>query len=113
MTVKAVRIQNPGRGACEKLAELSHGDFSRLSCFIYEACGIKMSAGKKTMLETRLLKRLRSLGMGSFSDYCTYLFGSEGGKQEAVLMIDLVTTNKTDFFREPDHFDYLVREVLP
>jgi chemotaxis protein methyltransferase CheR len=97
----------------ERPAGLSHGDFSRLSRFIHETCGIKLSAGKKTMLETRLLKRLRSLGMRSFADYCAYLFGSEEGKQEAVRMIDLVTTNKTDFFREPDHFDYLIREVLP
>ncbi len=94
-------------------ARLSNGDFSRLSRFIHEACGIKMAAGKKTMLETRLHKRLRSLDMGSFADYCAYLFGSEEGKLEAVRMIDLVTTNKTDFFREPDHFAYLVREVLP
>jgi chemotaxis protein methyltransferase CheR len=97
----------------ERPTGLSNGDFLRLSRFIHETCGIKMPAGKKTLIETRLQKRLRSLGIGSFADYCTYLFGSEEGQLEAVRMIDLVTTNKTDFFREPDHFAYLVREVLP
>jgi chemotaxis protein methyltransferase CheR len=97
----------------ERPTGLSSGDFLRLSRFIHETCGIKMPAGKKILVETRLQKRLRSLGMRSFADYCTHLFGSEEGKLEAVRMIDLVTTNKTDFFREPDHFVYLVREVLP
>lgn len=91
---------------------LSKNDFSRLSEFIYKECGIKMPPAKKTMLEARLQKRLRTLGMSSFGAYCDFLFSSEGLKLELVQMIDLVTTNKTDFFREPDHFDYLVNHVL-
>jgi chemotaxis protein methyltransferase CheR len=93
-------------------ARLSHADFSRLSRFIYEECGIRMPVTKKSMLEARLQKRLRALGMGSFSAYCTYLFGSSGG-DELVRMIDLATTNKTDFFREADHFAYLIQRALP
>jgi chemotaxis protein methyltransferase CheR len=94
-------------------ATLSVKDFGRLSRFIYDKCGIKMPDVKKTMLEARLQKRLRSLGMHRFSDYCDYLFSQEGLAQELVPMIDMVTTNKTDFFREPDHFDYLTQKVLP
>ncbi len=92
---------------------MSPRDFSRLSGFIYEEVGIKMPPAKKTMLESRLQKRLRALDMKSFSDYCDYLFSPRGTELELVQMIDLVTTNKTDFFREPEHFDYLVRTVLP
>lgn len=102
--------------ACQRVdctANLSGEDFSRLSQFIYKQCGIKMPIAKKTMLEARLQKRLRSLGMRSFGDYCNYLFSPRGIDQELVQMIDLVTTNKTDFFREPDHFDYLLQRVLP
>jgi chemotaxis protein methyltransferase CheR len=51
--------------------------------------------------------------MDSFSRYCTYLFSAEGQAQETIRMIDLVTTNKTDFFREADHFSYLVDTLLP
>lgn len=94
-------------------ASLSDKDFNRLSEFIHSECGIKMPPAKKTMLEARLLKRLRSLGMTSFRDYCDYLFSPEGTERELVHMIDMVTTNKTDFFREPSHFDYLTQSALP
>jgi chemotaxis protein methyltransferase CheR len=92
---------------------LSSRDFGRLSRFIYDTCGIKMPDVKKTMLEARLQKRLRGLGMHSFGDYCDYLFSSAGLEQELVQMLDMVTTNQADFFREPDHFDYLTQKVLP
>jgi len=94
-------------------ASLSPQEFGRLSRFIYDTCGIKMPEVKKTMLEARLQKRLRALGMRSFADYCEFLFTTHGQQQELVQMLDMVTTNKTDFFREPDHFDYLTRKVLP
>ncbi len=95
------------------LVRMSSREFTSLSRFIYEQCGIRMPEVKKTMLEGRLQKRLRFLGMGSFADYIEYLFNSAENNQELVQMIDLVTTNKTDFFREPDHFDYLREKVLP
>ncbi|MEW5746881.1 MAG: protein-glutamate O-methyltransferase [Nitrospirota bacterium] len=94
-------------------AAMSEKDFKRLSEFIYGECGIKMPPSKKTMLEARLQKRLRSLGLRSFAEYCDYLFSPEGVEREMVSMIDMVTTNKTDFFREPTHFDYLTRTALP
>ena len=95
------------------LVSMGNREFASLSRFIYEQCGIKMPEAKKTMLEGRLQKRLRHLGLKSFADYIDYLFGPEGMERELVPMIDLVTTNKTDFFREPDHFDYLRDRVLP
>ncbi|MBI5740179.1 MAG: protein-glutamate O-methyltransferase [Nitrospirae bacterium] len=94
-------------------AVLSEKDFRRLSGFIHNECGIKMPEAKKVLLESRLRKRLRVLGMRSYSEYCDYLFSPEGTNSELVHMIDVVTTNKTDFFREPRHFDYLVRTALP
>ncbi|GFO68982.1 chemotaxis protein methyltransferase [Geomonas limicola] len=92
---------------------LSAKEFGRLSRFIYDTCGIKMPEVKKTMLEARLAKRLRTLGMHSFVEYCDYLFSATGQENELVQMLDMVTTNKTDFFREPDHFEYLTQKVLP
>jgi chemotaxis protein methyltransferase CheR len=92
---------------------LSNGDFARMSRLIYDECGIKMPDVKRTMLEARLGRRLKSLGLHSFGEYCDYLFSREGMEQEVVLMIDLVTTNKTDFFREPAHFDHMLLKVLP
>jgi chemotaxis protein methyltransferase CheR len=53
------------------------------------------------------------LNLTSFSEYCDYLFGHQGQKEEIVHFLDVVTTNKTDFFREPDHFEYLTQKALP
>jgi chemotaxis protein methyltransferase CheR len=56
---------------------------------------------------------LRKLDIESFSDYADYIFSPAGEKAEMISMVDLITTNKTDFFREADHFEYLLHTVLP
>ncbi|UHS63448.1 chemotaxis protein CheR [Agrobacterium vaccinii] len=92
---------------------LSTRDFRELSSFIYEYCGIKMPETKRSMLEGRLRKRLRATGYANFSDYCDYLFRHGGMEAESIFLIDVVTTNKTDFFREPNHFDFMEKVALP
>lgn len=99
--------------ARQVFATMSNSEFSRLSGLIHGHCGIMLPPAKKTMLEGRLRKRLGALGMKSFAEYCSYIFDSKGGGDEYVHMLDAVTTNKTDFFREPEHFDYLLLRVLP
>ena len=96
-----------------KRLSLSERDFRRLSAYIETELGIKMPEAKKIMLESRLQKRLKALSMDSFSDYCDYLFSAEGQNTELFQMINIVTTNKTDFFRESNHFDYLFSVALP
>ena len=93
--------------------QLAPKDFQRLSNFIHGEYGIKLPEAKKIMLESRLGKRLRTLQIDSFHEYVDYVLSQEGKEYELIHMIDLVTTNKTDFFREPVHFDYLIRQVLP
>lgn len=92
---------------------ISEKDFSRFSQLIYDVCGIKMPPHKQSMLEARLRKRLRFLGLSSYEDYRKYLFSQDGMVEELTSMIDVVTTNKTDFFREPRHFDFLIETALP
>jgi len=92
---------------------LSDRDFQRLSEFIYDFVGIKMPPAKKTMVEGRLAKRVRLLGHNNYSEYCDFVFSPEGQRLELVHLIDVITTNKTDFFREPAHFDYLADKALP
>lgn len=87
--------------------------FKRLADFIYSECGIKLPVAKKTMLEARLQKRLRVLGMDCFATYCDYLFTPKGMELELISLIDTVTTNTTEFFRESKHFDVLTGKVLP
>lgn len=93
--------------------ELTRQEFQALSQFIYAEIGIKMPEVKRTMLTGRLQKRLRALKLSNYREYCEFLFSREGMESELVHLFDVVTTNKTDFFREPGHFDYLVRETLP
>jgi chemotaxis protein methyltransferase CheR len=88
-------------------------EFRRFSSLIYQACGIRMTLTKKTMLEARLQKRLRILSMSSFRQYADLLFSKEGLETELPAMINVVTTNKTEFFREPAHYNFLVQRALP
>jgi chemotaxis protein methyltransferase CheR len=87
--------------------------FQQFSSFIYDRVGIQLPPTKKTMLEARLQKRLKALAIDSFEEYSRYVFSSEGQRAEMVHLIDVVTTNKTDFFREPGHFAYLTQTALP
>jgi len=95
------------------LVTMTDSEFRRLSEFISAECGIKMPPTKKVMLEARLRKRLRHHEMNSFKEYCDYLFSPRGMKNELIHMINVVTTNKTDFFRETAHFEYILEKVLP
>lgn len=94
-------------------AVLKEREFSRFSKFIYEEVGIKLPPAKKIMVEARLQKRLKALGLSSFEEYAEYAFSEAGQRDETIHMIDVVTTNKTDFFREPSHFEYLVKKAIP
>ena len=99
--------------ATPQLCSMRNKEFEQFSALIYDEVGIKMPPAKKTMLEARLQKRLKALGMHSFQEYSDFIFSPAGREQEIIQLIDVVTTNKTDFFREPQHFDFLVREAIP
>lgn len=99
--------------ASQGLSSLSEADFRRLAKFIQGELGIRMPDTKRIMLESRLQKRIRHFGMSGFSEYVDFVFSEEGRRTELINMIDAVTTNKTDFFREPDHFDFLLERILP
>jgi chemotaxis protein methyltransferase CheR len=99
--------------AFEALDHLSQRDFERLARFIHDYSGIKMPPSKKTMVEGRLRRRARATGAATLAEYCRYLFDHGGLEEEVFDLIDAVTTNKTDFFREPEHFRFLSQQVLP
>ena len=93
---------------------LTAGQFADFSGFIAARLGIKMPPSKLTMLQSRLHRRLRELGLESFAEYHDRFFNDAAHRAEELEhLLNLATTNKTDFFREPDHFDALVKQVLP
>lgn len=104
--------EGPGRPGEWSGAALGAAEFRRLADFIHAHCGIRLPSAKRIMVESRLRKRLRALGLSSFREYCDLVFGARGGG-ERLHLVDALTTNKTDFFREPQHFEYLLRTALP
>jgi chemotaxis protein methyltransferase CheR len=92
---------------------ISERDYTRLRQLIYDEAGIALGTGRKTMLEVRIRRRLKALEMYSYTEYCEYLFSRQGMKDELIHLIDVVTTNKTDFFREAGHFEFLTTRGIP
>jgi chemotaxis protein methyltransferase CheR len=93
-------------------AELTEKQFKKISGIVYDLCGIHLKEGKEALVRARLMKRLRALGMENFNTYIHFI-ESDAGSRELEMMVDVMTTNKTSFFREPAHFDYLRDHVLP
>ena len=85
----------------------------KLIDIIYKHSGIVLTPDKKSMVSSRLNKRLRANRLASFEEYLEFLRSSEDGALETTLMIDEITTNKTDFFREKQHFDFMTETLLP
>ena len=93
--------------------QLSAADFAKIAALVTQQSGIKLPAGKRSMLEGRVRKRARAAGFPTIAAYCAHLFRSNGIAAELVHLIDAATTNKTDFFREPQHFQQLEMRMLP
>lgn len=92
---------------------LSDIDFKKLSDFIYSNYGIKLPITKKVMLESRLRPRLTTNNIDSYKEYTNWVLSGKAGEAEIINMIDLVSTNKTDFYRESAHFDFMKEVALP
>ncbi|OMG52987.1 SAM-dependent methyltransferase [Azonexus hydrophilus] len=91
---------------------ISDQEFALFQRLIYKIAGINLSDAKKVLLVGRLQKRLRFHGLDSYARYYRLLASGEH-PEELQIMVDLLTTNETYFFREPKHFEFLRDEVLP
>ncbi len=92
---------------------INETEFRLFRELVYRETGINLVDGKKLLLVTRLSKRLKQLRLQSFLEYYEYLKGAGAANREMTNLINLVTTNKTDFFREKHHFDFLSTSILP
>jgi chemotaxis protein methyltransferase CheR len=92
--------------------EISSHEFQLLQELVRSHTGISLSDHKRSLVASRLGKRLRALNLGSFRSYYDFLVG-ERGAEELEQFVNAMTTNKTDFYREPVHFEFLEREIIP
>ena len=90
--------------------ELSGKVYGRFKNLIYERAGISLGANKQALLSARLRKRMRGLGIGSFAEYYDYVQG-DSTEEEIVQLLDAVSTNVTQFYREARHFDVLAETL--
>lgn len=101
----------PGRG-CKAGDSLPAHSFEALARLLTGHTGIRLPATKKQMVEGRLRKRAHALGL-DIAGYCETLFSGETAGAEFLHVVDAITTNKTDFWREPDHFTFLAGRAVP
>lgn len=93
--------------------ELTNREFHTIAQYVEKNIGIKMPETKRIMMQSRLMSRLRVLELSSYKEYIDYVFNRDEKQEELILMIDALTTNKTEFFREADHFVYMENRALP
>ena len=113
MTIAEDRNRRKAMRSSHDAPPLSMSDFFRLRKLIKEVAGISLGENKVELLRGRLHKRLTHHGLSSFRDYIRLLRDETSSGQEMVHFINRVTTNKTHFFRESYHFDFLRDTVLP
>lgn len=87
-------------------------DFEKLSRFIYQTFGIQISENKRYLLQNRLVKRLRELNLDNYTDYTNYVLNAKDSGDEVIQMMNVISTNKTDFFREQEHFDFFPEQIV-
>ncbi len=93
-------------------AHLTESQFQQISQLVKQTCGINLHDGKKELVKARLAKRLRQTGLGSFEDYLNHVRDDDTGA-EMTSMLDSISTNLTQFFRENAHFEFLKTTLIP
>jgi chemotaxis protein methyltransferase CheR len=95
----------------EREFAFSAREFREIVATLRDESGIALTESKAPLVYSRLVKRLRTLGLASFKDYCALLRSNDAG--ERAHMVAALTTNVTRFFREPHHFEHLSTKLLP
>jgi chemotaxis protein methyltransferase CheR len=98
--------------ATPQACELTADDFRRLTALVHDICGIALNETKRALVTHRLSPRVRSLGFATFGEYVDFVCSPTSGR-EMIHLLDLLTTNETQFFREPQHFDFLEASLVP
>ncbi|MBN1594330.1 hypothetical protein JW933_00240 [candidate division FCPU426 bacterium] len=91
--------------------ELTEEEFADISQLVKKECGINLTEGKKELVKARLARRLKELGLRSYGAYYEYLRNGDR-TDEMILMMDVLSTHVTQFFRQPEQFHYLRQVYL-
>jgi chemotaxis protein methyltransferase CheR len=94
------------------IIDISDEEFNKISGLVYEKFGINLSVAKRELVKGRLNKLLRQLGFKNFSEYYDYVI-KDDSKKSLLQMVDKISTNHTYFYRESDHFEYLINDIIP
>ncbi|HEY8551795.1 MAG TPA: protein-glutamate O-methyltransferase CheR [Vicinamibacterales bacterium] len=100
------------RSGAEPDLTLSDRDLQRIARIVYQRSGITLGIAKRPLIVARLQKRLRAGGFASFASYVRHVESDRTG-EEVTALLDAIATNHTSFFREPAHFEFLARRVVP
>ncbi len=106
-------IRNISQSTYSKSQIMSNQLFEKWRQFIYENSGIYFQDNKKYLLESRLLKRINYLGLGSYDDYLKYIIDGINGINEKIYLFEAITINETYFFRNQPQLDVLIRTIIP
>jgi chemotaxis protein methyltransferase CheR len=97
-------------GALPEVKPLEAGEFGLFQRIVFREAGIHLGDIKLALVASRLLRRIRDLGLTSYGAYYRRVVEN---KDELTLMLDAITTNETQFFREPRHFELLGDALVP
>lgn len=108
-----LQVQNTDdRLSQKKSAILNDRQLKRVADFIGSEVGIQLPVSKQKLVEGRLRRRLKALNFDDFKSYLDYTLESADGELEQLQLIDVITTNKTNFYREAEHFSYLEKTAI-
>lgn len=94
------------------MVAINETNYEFLRRLVYEHSRINLGPDKKELVARRIQKRLRALNLSNSEAYCE-LLKSPQGEEELTDLLDVISTNVTDFFREPQHFKFLSEHLLP
>ena len=105
-------LVNSARLSPQQVRPLTEREFANISRLAYEKFGLELKGEKRELVSARLGKKVRAMGCRSFQQYYEHVLDDRTG-EALIELIDALTTNFTGFMREPSHFEFLCKEVLP
>lgn len=102
----------PSIAIADPIRPLANVEFERIRELARRTFGLDLRPGKQELVSARLQHLVRTGGFRSYHEYYRHVLSDSSG-EALMALIDALTTNHTAFLREPDHFEFLRKSVLP